>query len=126
VEWERGIVAIFGRRGTSHGSGLGVFRWFVERTGSTGFIVSPLAMNAMTANVVFGDVEIEGDTRTAKLRWADVPAGTTSLYGWLGLQLNFSIQLNRVTHMSAAKSSGQFGGSHWTWSAKWEGHLRSP
>jgi transposase len=28
----RGIVAIFGRRRTSHGSGLGVFRWVVERT----------------------------------------------------------------------------------------------
>src|SRR5215469_4699686 len=28
----RVIVAIFGRRRTSHGSGLGVFRWVVERT----------------------------------------------------------------------------------------------
>jgi len=28
----RGIIAIFGRRRTSHGSGLGVFRWVVERT----------------------------------------------------------------------------------------------
>ena len=28
----RGIVAIFGRRRTSHGSGLGVYRWVVERT----------------------------------------------------------------------------------------------
>jgi transposase len=28
----RGSVAIFGRRRTSHGSGLGVFRWVVERT----------------------------------------------------------------------------------------------
>jgi transposase len=28
----RGIVAIFGRRRTSHGGGLGVFRWVVERT----------------------------------------------------------------------------------------------
>jgi IS5 family transposase len=28
----RGIVAIFGRRRTSHGRGLGVFRWVVERT----------------------------------------------------------------------------------------------
>ena len=26
------LVAIFGRRRTSHGSGLGVFRWVVERT----------------------------------------------------------------------------------------------
>lgn len=28
----RSIVAIFGRRRTSHGSGFGVFRWVVERT----------------------------------------------------------------------------------------------
>jgi transposase len=28
----RGIVAILGRRRTFHGSGLGVFRWVVERT----------------------------------------------------------------------------------------------
>jgi hypothetical protein len=76
------------------------------------------------ANVAFGQVEGEGDTRTLKLRWADVPAGTTNAYGRLVLQLNFSIQLNRVTHMSAAEHSGYFGGSLWTWSAKWGEHLR--
>ena len=28
----RGITPILAARGTEHGSGLGVFRWFVERT----------------------------------------------------------------------------------------------
>jgi transposase len=42
----RGIVAIFGCRRTSHGSGLGVFRWVVERT-----LASPFAMNATTASI---------------------------------------------------------------------------
>jgi transposase len=30
----RGICPRFGRRGTEHGSGLGIYRWVVERTGS--------------------------------------------------------------------------------------------
>jgi hypothetical protein len=47
----RGIVAIFGRRRTSHGRGLGVFRWVVERTLATGFVASPFAMNATTASI---------------------------------------------------------------------------
>jgi hypothetical protein len=46
----RGIVAIFGRRRMSHGSGLGVFRWVVERT-LAGFVASPFAMNATTASI---------------------------------------------------------------------------
>ena len=29
-----------------------------------------------------------------------------------------------VTDMSATERSGHFGGSHWTWSAKWGDHLR--
>jgi TIR domain len=77
------------------------------------------------ANVAYGQVEGEGDKRTLKLRWADVPAGTTNIYGRLVLLLSFSIQQNRVTHMSATESSGRFGGEHWTWSAKWSDHLRS-
>jgi hypothetical protein len=77
------------------------------------------------ANVAYGQVEGEGDSRTLTLRWADVPAGTTNIYGRLVLLLSFSIQWNRVTHMSATESSGHFGGSHWTWSAKWGEHLRS-
>ena len=77
------------------------------------------------ANVAYGRVEGDGDTRLLTLRWADVPAGATNIYGRLVLQLSFSIQLNRVTHMSAAERSGNFGGSLWTWSAKWGEHLRS-
>ena len=77
------------------------------------------------ANVAYGLVEGEGDIRLIKLRWADVPAGTTNIYGRLVLQLNYSIQLNRVTHMSATEHSGNFGGSLWTWSAKWGEHLRT-
>ncbi|WP_405838484.1 IS5 family transposase [Streptomyces platensis] len=30
--WQRGIKPVIARRGTSHGSGLGVVRWVVERT----------------------------------------------------------------------------------------------
>ena len=30
--WRRGIQPVLARRTTEHGSGLGVFRWFVERT----------------------------------------------------------------------------------------------
>jgi hypothetical protein len=50
----RGIVAIFGRRRTSHGSGLGVFRWSssARPPGSTGFVASPFAMNATTASIL--------------------------------------------------------------------------
>jgi hypothetical protein len=77
------------------------------------------------ANVAYGQVEGEGgSSRTLKLRWADVPAGTTNIYGRLVLLLSFSIQLNRVTHMSATESSGHFGGSHWTWSARWGDQLK--
>ena len=78
------------------------------------------------ANVAYGQVEgVGAETRILKLRWADVPAGTTNIYGRLVLQLNFSIQRNRVTHMTATESSGLFGGSHWTWSAIWSDHLWS-
>jgi hypothetical protein len=77
------------------------------------------------SNVAYGRVEGEGNTRVLKLRWADVPAGTTNLHGRLVLRLDFSIQLNRVTHMSVAERSGNFGGSLWTWSVAWGEHLRS-
>src|SRR3990170_965112 len=30
--WERGIKPVIARRGTEHGSGLGRYRWVVERT----------------------------------------------------------------------------------------------
>jgi uncharacterized caspase-like protein len=76
------------------------------------------------ANVAYGQVEGEGDTRILRLKWADVPAGTTNIYGRLVLRLDFSIQLNRVTHISTAERSGNFGGSHWTYLAAWGERLR--
>jgi transposase len=30
--WQRGIKPVIARRGSEHGSGLGVYRWVVERT----------------------------------------------------------------------------------------------
>jgi hypothetical protein len=72
------------------------------------------------ANVAYGRVEGEGDTRLLRLKWADVPGGTTNIYGRLVLHLNFAIQFNRVTHMSNAERTGNFGGSLWTWSHQWE------
>jgi hypothetical protein len=74
------------------------------------------------ANVAYGRVEGEGHTRVLRLKWADLPMGTTNIYGRLVLSLNFAIQFNRVTHMSLAECTGKFGGSLWTWSRKWESH----
>ena len=68
------------------------------------------------ANVAYGQVEGEGDTRVLRLKWADVPMGTTNIYGRLALHLNFAIRFGRVTHMSVAERTGNFGGSLWTWS----------
>jgi hypothetical protein len=71
-------------------------------------------------NVAYGHVEGEGDTRLLRLKWADVPLGTTNIFGRLVLHLNFAIQYGRVTHMSNVERTGNFGGSLWTWSHKWE------
>jgi len=78
------------------------------------------------ANVAYGQIEGEGNTRVLRLKWADVPGGTTNIYGRLALHLNFAIQFNRVTHMSlASEHTGNFGGSLWTWSNKWESHEKT-
>ena len=62
----------------------------------------------------------DGDgTPVLRLRWADVPAGTTNLCGDLVLDLDYSVERGRVVRLIAHESSGEFGGTVWNWVRDW-------
>jgi hypothetical protein len=71
------------------------------------------------ANVAYGRVEGIDNEPSLRLRWADVPAGTTNLWGDLVLDVRFSEEYGRVVELLAREKSGEFGGNAWTWIRHW-------
>jgi len=59
------------------------------------------------------------ETAVLRLRWAEVPAGTTNLWGDLLLDLEYSPEFGRVIGLTARESSGEFGGTIWNWVRPW-------